>query len=73
MYRWVLLLFVFVAVVLGLVVGTLNPALVTFDLLVLRVQWPLGALLLVSFVSGFVVASVFATLGRWFQKRNFRR
>jgi len=56
MFRWLLLLCVLVAVVLGLLVGVLNPNIVSFDLFFFQYELPLGALMLVCFFAGSAVA-----------------
>ena len=72
MFRWLLLLMVVVAVALGLFVGMLNPQDVTFDLIWIQGQWPLGALLLVAFILGGVVTWLFSTLFGWMRLRKRR-
>ena len=43
------------AIAFGLVVGTLNSDPVAVDLLWLQIEWPLGLVIIVSLVLGFVV------------------
>lgn len=72
MFRWVLLLLVVMAVSLGLFVGVLNPQDVTFDLMWIQGQSPLGALLLVAFILGGVVTWLFGVLFGWMRLRKRR-
>ncbi|NIN59517.1 MAG: DUF1049 domain-containing protein [Xanthomonadales bacterium] len=51
-----------VAIALGLVLGTLNPEHTTLDLLWLRLEWPLGLLILCAFAGGLLLG----VLGVWF-------
>ena len=52
MYRIAFIIAAFLAVALGLLVGTLNSDGVSVDLLWVQIQWPLGLLLLCVFVVG---------------------
>lgn len=56
MFRWLLLIALAVAVALGLVVGILNPQQVNFDLFFVEGALPLGALMLLCFIVGILVA-----------------
>lgn len=55
MYRIVFIIAAFLAVALGLLVGTLNSDTVSVDLLWVQLQWPLGLLLLCVFVIGLLI------------------
>ena len=52
MYRIGLLLVMVLAIALGVVIGTLNPAMVTVDLLWFQLDWPLGLSLIFVLVTG---------------------
>lgn len=52
MYRIAFIIAAFLAVALGLLVGTLNSDTVSVDLLWVQLQWPLGLLLLCVLVAG---------------------
>ncbi len=58
MYRWLLLLAVFLAAVCGLIVGVLNPDPVTLELALIAPTYPLGALMLAAFGAGVIVGLV---------------
>lgn len=60
MFRWLLLLLVLAAVVVGLVVGVLNPHPVTVDLALVQFSMPQGALLLVALGLGVLLGLVLA-------------
>lgn len=55
MYRLMLYVFGAVAILAGLLVGTLNSDKVTLDLLWLQLDWPLGVILVVSFATGLLL------------------
>ena len=55
MYRIAFIIAAFLAVALGLLVGTLNSDTVSVDLLWVQMQWPLGLLLLCVLVVGLVI------------------
>lgn len=55
LFRWILLLAVFVAAMLGLLVGVLNPEPVTLDLAIWTPSLPLGAMLLLVFGTGILI------------------
>lgn len=52
MYRWLLILLVLLAAIAGLVVGVLNGAPATLDLLVTELTLPLGGLVLLALAVG---------------------
>jgi uncharacterized integral membrane protein len=52
LYRIAFIIAAFLAVALGLLVGTLNSDTVSVDLLWVQLQWPLGLLLLCVLVAG---------------------
>ena len=55
MYRIAFIIAAFLAVALGLLVGTLNSDTVSVDLLWVQMQWPLGLLLLCVLVVGLMI------------------
>ncbi len=67
MFRWLLLLALAVAVALGLTVGLLNPQVVRFDLFFFAGSLPLGAVMLLCFVTGMVLTALFGLLTRLFR------
>ncbi|MEJ2384440.1 MAG: LapA family protein [Xanthomonadales bacterium] len=62
MYRVLFFVVVILAVALGLLVGTLNSANVSVDLLWVRLDWPLGLILLSAAASGLFLGLLLA----WF-------
>lgn len=52
MYRLAFIIVTALAVLLGLLVGTLNPDVVTVDLLWLQFHWPLGLALIIALALG---------------------
>ncbi len=54
-YRIGFILLALGAIVLGLVVGTLNSEPVAVDLLWVQIEWPLGLVILMSLIAGFSV------------------
>ncbi|HEY7906055.1 MAG TPA: LapA family protein [Wenzhouxiangella sp.] len=64
MFRWLLLIALAVAVALGLLVGILNPDKVNFDLLFFQGSLPLGAIMLLCFISGILLAACFGGFRR---------
>ena len=62
MYRIAFLLVPALAILLGLLVGTLNPAAVQLDLLWIRIEWPLGLVLLTAAVTGLLLGLLLAWL-----------
>ena len=64
MFRWLLLIVLAVAVVLGLMVGILNPQQVRVDLFFYSGTLPLGAVMLLCFIAGSIVAMFYAALRR---------
>jgi len=62
MFRWLLIFLVLVAAVAGLVVGVLNAAPASLDLMVAEVTMPLGGLVLLAFATGVLVGLVLAWL-----------
>ena len=55
MYRLMLYVFGAVAILAGLLVGTLNSEKVALDLLWLQLDWPLGVILVISFATGLLL------------------
>ena len=55
MYRLMLYVFGAVAILAGLLVGTLNAENVALDLLWLQLDWPLGVILVISFATGLLL------------------
>lgn len=55
MYRWLLLIAVFLAALGGLAIGVLNPDPVTVELAIMTPTFPLGAMILVAFGAGVLV------------------
>ena len=64
MFRWLLLIVLAVAVVLGLMVGMLNPQQVLVDLFFYSGTLPLGAVMLLCFIAGMIVALFVGALRR---------
>ncbi len=62
MFRWLLLFFFLAAVVVGLVIGVLNPQSVSLDLLIASLSFPLGALVLAALAVGILLGLVLAAL-----------
>jgi uncharacterized integral membrane protein len=62
LYRFAFFLVTVLAIVLGLVVGTLNPDTVHLDLLWVQLEWPLGLILLTSGALGLLTGLLLA----WF-------
>ena len=62
MYRIAFILVTLLAVLLGLLVGTLNPAAVQLDLLWIQIEWPLGLVLLTAAASGLLLGLLLAWL-----------
>jgi uncharacterized integral membrane protein len=62
MFRWFLLFFFLAAVIVGLVVGVLNPQTVNLDLLAFNLSFPLGALVLTALVAGILLGLVLAAV-----------
>lgn len=60
MFRWLVLVLVLAAVIAGLVVGVLNPDSVTVDLVIARLSFPLGALMLMAVGAGVLLGLVLA-------------
>ena len=58
MYRWLLLIAVFIAALVGLAVGVLNPDPVTLELALITPTYPLGAMILVAFGVGVVIGLI---------------
>jgi uncharacterized integral membrane protein len=55
MYRLMLYIFGAVAILAGLLIGTLNSEKVALDLLWLQLDWPLGVILVISFATGLLL------------------
>jgi uncharacterized membrane protein YciS (DUF1049 family) len=66
LYRVIFIIIAVLAISLGLLTGTLNSDTVSFDLLWIQLQWPLGLLALCVFaaglLSGLVLAWVFGIM-----------
>lgn len=62
MYRIAFILVTILAVILGLLVGTLNSATVSLDLLWIQLEWPLGLILLAAGAAGLLLGLLLA----WF-------
>jgi uncharacterized integral membrane protein len=60
LYRIAFIIAAFLAVALGLLVGTLNSDTVSVDLLWVQLQWPLGLLLLCVLVVGLLIGLLFS-------------
>jgi putative membrane protein len=58
-----------VAVVIGLLVGTLNSEKVVLDLLWVQIQWPLGLLLLLSLSGGLLLGIILIYFSQVFPLR----
>jgi len=52
MYRTLLYIFAAIAVILGLLIGVFNAQRVELDLFWIQLDWPLGLLIVLAFVSG---------------------
>lgn len=76
MYRWFLILVVFLAAAAGLLIGVLNPDPVTLELAVFSPTLPVGALLVAVFGVGMgvgmLVFCLFFTLPARWQRRQRR-
>ena len=62
MYRLLFFVVVILAVALGLLIGTLNSDIVSVDLLWIRLDWPLGLVILSSAAAGLFLGLLMA----WF-------
>jgi uncharacterized integral membrane protein len=62
LYRIFFIIILILAVALGLLVGTLNPETVSVDLLWIRLDWPLGLLLLSAAAAGLFLGLLLAWL-----------
>ncbi len=62
MYRVLFIVVVILAVALGLLVGTLNSAVVNVDLLWVQLEWPLGLVILSAAAIGLFLGLVLAWL-----------
>lgn len=62
-YRICFILLALAAVALGLIVGTLNSDPVAVDLLWLQFDWPLGLVMLIFLVLGFLLGILITWLG----------
>jgi uncharacterized integral membrane protein len=62
LYRILLFIVVILAVALGLLVGTLNSATVSVDLLWIQLDWPLGLIILAATAIGLFLGLILA----WF-------
>ena len=52
MYRTLLYIFAAIAVILGLLIGVFNAQRVELDLFWIKLDWPLGLLIVLAFVGG---------------------
>ena len=77
MYRMTILILMALAIILGLLVGTLNHEPVVTDLLWVQLQWPLGLVLLAALAAGLVIGFglswLFATLPLRLKLRKLAR
>ena len=64
MYRIGIYLLAGLAVLFGLVVGTLNSERVSLDLLWLELEWPLGLIMVASLVVGLLLGITALWIGR---------
>ncbi len=55
MYRLMLYVFGALAILVGLLVGTLNSEKVALDLLWIQLHWPLGVIVVISFATGLLL------------------
>ena len=62
MYRWLLLVALFLAALAGLAIGVLNPEPVSVQLLLLAPSLPLGALILLAFGVGVLLGQLLVWL-----------
>jgi uncharacterized membrane protein YciS (DUF1049 family) len=66
LYRVIFIIIAVLAIALGLLIGTLNSDPVSFDLLWVQLQWPLGLLMLgvfaVGLLTGLLLAWVFGIM-----------
>lgn len=69
LYRIGFILFALAAIVLGLVVGTLNSEPVVVDLLWVQIDWPLGLVILISIVLGLLLGMLLVWLTAVFPAR----
>ena len=76
MYRIVVIIIVVLALALGLVIGTLNPDMASLDLLWIRLEWPMGLLVLsacaLGLLAGLALAWFFSILPLRAQLRKSR-
>lgn len=64
MNRLIFGLVAIIAIVVGLLVGTLNAEKVLLDLLWFQLEWPLGLLILFSLASGLLIGLILSYLSR---------
>jgi len=60
LYRVIFIIIAVLAIALGLLIGTLNSDPVSFDLLWVQLQWPLGLLMLGVFAAGLLTGLLLA-------------
>jgi len=76
-YRIGFFIVLILAVALGLLIGTLNYELITVDLLLVQVKWPLGLCLLsamsIGLLAGVVLAWFFSVLPLRMRLRKVRQ
>lgn len=74
MFRLLFIVVAVLAVLLGLLVGSLNATRVTLDLLWLQIDWPLGLVVLcavaLGVIAGVVLTWLFAILPQRIQQRR---
>lgn len=75
MYRWFLILAVFLAAAAGLLIGVLNPDPVTLELAIFEPTLPMGALVVAVFGIGVVAGMLvfwllFALPARWRKRQQ---
>jgi uncharacterized integral membrane protein len=77
LYRIGFIIVLILAISLGLVAGTLNHEIVALDLLWVRIQWPLGLLVLAAVAAGLLfglaLAWLFSVLPLRMRLRQTRR
>jgi len=77
LYRLAFILVTLLAVAVGLLVGTLNSEIVTLDLLWVRLEWPLGLIVLAAaamgLLTGLLLSWLFSILPLRARLRKVRR
>ncbi|GAB4176850.1 MAG: hypothetical protein Kow0020_12790 [Wenzhouxiangellaceae bacterium] len=72
MLRWFMLLLLIVALILGIMVGVLNPDPVKLDLLFWELTGPAGMLLVAVFVGGLLCGLLVAVISGWLRRAGAR-